>query len=270
MSKYIHGSEPEEQQRLSLMNELINARCLQLLQLKGNEKILDVGSGLGQFSIEMARIARNGICVGIERDERQFELAQQHKTKSGVDNVAFRLGTVEEMPLAAEEWGHFDVGHARFILEHLSEPGIAIDAMVKAVRPGGHVVVEDDDHYSFLLYPEPHGFSALWTAYMRSYDRLGNDPYIGRRLVALLYDHGLTQIQNNVVFFGDCAGSPTFQAYIDNLIGILNSAKKVMTEGQLIRKEVFEVAMDHLKAWAALPHAALWYTIYWAKGTKPE
>lgn len=270
MSTYIHGSEPEEQQRLSLMNELINTRCLQLLQLKGSEKILDVGSGLGQFSIEMARASPNGLCVGIERDERQFELAQQHKRSSGVRNVEFRLGTVEEMPLQQSEWGGFDVAHARFILEHLSDPGIAIEAMVKAVRSGGDVVVEDDDHYSFLLYPEPHGFSALWTAYMRSYDRLGNDPYIGRRLVALLYDHGLTQIQNNVVFFGDCAGSPTFQAYINNLLGILNTARHIMIEGQLIRQEVFDAAMENLKAWSSLPHAALWYTIYWAKGTKPE
>ena len=251
------------------MNELINVRCLQLLSLKGTEKILDVGSGLGQFSIEMAKAASRGVCVGIERDERQFELAAQNKHASGLQNIEFRLGTVEDMPLNESEWNYFDVAHARFILEHLSEPGIAIEAMVKAIKPGGQVVVEDDDHYSFLLYPEPHGFSSLWTAYMRSYDRLGNDPYIGRRLVALLYDHGLTQIQNNVVFFGDCAGSSTFQAYISNLIGILNSAKTVMTEGQLIRQEVFDEAMENLIQWATLPHAALWYTIYWARGVKP-
>lgn len=248
------------------MNELINTRCLQLMGLKGSEKILDVGSGLGQFSIDMGRAAKNGFCIGIERDANQFSLAQQNLSDSGVKNVEFRLGEVEKMPLTENEWGQFDVAHARFILEHLSNPGEAIEVMAKAVRKGGRVVLEDDDHYSFLLYPEPHGFDTLWNAYMRSYDRLGNDPYIGRRLVALLHDHGLRNIQNNVVFFGDCAGSPTFLAYIDNLVGILNSAKRVMTEGQLIRAEVFDEAMINLRKWSALPHAALWYTIYWAEG----
>jgi SAM-dependent methyltransferase len=268
LSKYIHGSEPEEQRRLTLMNELINARCLQLLHIEGAEKILDVGSGLGQFSIEMGKAASKGSCLGIERDLKQLELSQQNLKKSDVPNVEFRQGEVENMPLIESEWGQFDLAHARFILEHLSNPGDAINAMVKAVKPGGRVVLEDDDHLSFVLYPEPHGFSTLWSAYMRSYDRLGNDPYIGRRLVALLYDHGLREINNNVVFFGDCAGSATFLAYIDNLIGILNSARKVITEGQLIRTEIFEEAMIHLKKWSQLPYAALWYTIYWAEGMK--
>jgi ubiquinone/menaquinone biosynthesis C-methylase UbiE len=271
MSSYIHGSTPEEQKRLSLLNELINERCLQLLDLEGGEKIIDMGSGLGQFTLAMARTTgASGKCLGIERDSHQLETANANLSKkSEIKWVEFRQGDAENMPLKKEEWNSFDVGHARFVLEHLSKPEIALRELVKAVRPGGRVVLEDDDHMSFVLYPEPAGFSTLWTAYMRSYDRLGNDPYIGRRLVSLMYDSGLREIRNNVVFFGDCAGSTTFKSYVVNLIGVLESARKLMTEGNLISGEVMDASLDHLRAWSDLPQAALWYQIYWAVGFKP-
>jgi ubiquinone/menaquinone biosynthesis C-methylase UbiE len=270
MSSYIHGSNPEEQKRLSLLNELINERCIQLLDLEGGEKIIDMGSGLGQFTLTMARkIGSNGKCLGIERDSHQLETANKNLAKQGeIKWVEFRQGDAENMPLKKEEWNSFDVGHARFVLEHLSKADIALRELVKAVRPGGRVVLEDDDHMSMLLYPEPAGFSNLWTAYMRSYDRLGNDPYIGRRLVSLMYDSGLRTIRNDVVFFGDCAGSTTFKSYVANLVGVIETARKVMIEGNLISAVAMDEAMKNLREWPGLPYAALWYQIYWAVGYK--
>ena len=79
MSNYIHGSEPEEQARLAKLNQLINSRCLSLLEIRGGEHILDVGSGLGQFTLAMAAKAGEiGMCLGIERDKNQLKIAQQN------------------------------------------------------------------------------------------------------------------------------------------------------------------------------------------------
>jgi SAM-dependent methyltransferase len=182
--------------------------------------------------------------------------------------VEFREGDATKLPLYDEQWDSFDVGHVRFVLEHLSKPETAVKELCRAVKPGGRIVIADDDHISFLLNPDPPGFSTIWNAYMRSYDRLGNDPYIGRRLVSLLYDCGLRKIKNDVVFFGDCSGSPTFESYVNNLIGILESARTTMLEGNLISERVMNEAISNLQRWAMLPYAALWYQIYWAEGVK--
>ena len=67
--QYIHGTDPVEQQRLSRLNALLNSSSLQALSLRGGEAILDVGSGLGQFSRLMSRAAGpEGRVIGVEHN----------------------------------------------------------------------------------------------------------------------------------------------------------------------------------------------------------
>lgn len=270
LSYYIHGSSPEEQQRLSKLNDILNEGCLRELNLQGGERILDVGSGLGQFTRQMARAAgTNGYVLGIERDDAQLKEAGRLAAQAGEPHLAdFRQGDALRLPLQEGEWESFDIAHSRFVLEHVSRPGQVIEQMKRALRPGGRLIVSDDDHASFLPTPEPPGFPQIWEAYLRSYDRAGNDPFIGRRLVALLQETGLENIRNTIVFFGGCAGQPLFPAVADNLIGILMGARAFMLEQQLIDPSSFDRAIDGLRTWKHLPDAALWYGIYWAEGRK--
>ena len=87
--------------------------------------------------------------------------------------------------------GQFDVARARFVLEHIPTPLQVVRNMARAVRPGGRVILSDDDYDGLRLWPEPPGFSLVWNAYQRTYDRHGNDPIVGRRLVQLLHQAGL-------------------------------------------------------------------------------
>lgn len=57
MSEYIHGTDPGEQKRLSLLNDLLNEPWLEQMAIRPGERMLDVGSGLGQLSRGIARRA---------------------------------------------------------------------------------------------------------------------------------------------------------------------------------------------------------------------
>ena len=271
-SEYIHGSSPEEQHRLSLLNDILNESCLRELNLGQGENVLDLGSGLGQFTRLIARtVGSEGHVVGIERDQDQILQAKSLADSSGESPlVEFRKGDALELPLSGSEWGTFDVAHARFLLEHIPRPELVIAQMVRSVRPGGRVFVSDDDHDNFRPWPEPRGFQALWQAYVRSYQRLGNDPYVGRRLVSLLRDAELTSIRNSCVFFGGCAGNQKFQAVADNLIGALEGAKDAILSEDLLGEESFYAGMDGLQQWKKHPSAVLWYTVCCAEGTVPN
>ena len=265
---YIHGSSAEEQKRLSLLNDLLNEKCLSELNPKPGDRILDVGCGLGQFSRVVANaVGAEGYVLGIERDEHQFMQARKRATDDDErDLVEFRLGDALALPLKNQEWGTFDLVYCRFLLEHLQDPGKAVSEMVKAVRPGGRVFLADDDHDYFHPWPEPDGFHPLWRAYVRSYENLGNDPYIGRRLVLLLREAGLKSISNACVFFGGCAGNASFEAVADNLIGALVGAKESILTGGLLDEASFSDGINGLVQWKHSPDSALWYSICCAEG----
>lgn len=269
-SEYLHGTDPEEQRRLSLLNDLLNAGSLRELGLRGGERILDVGSGLGQLSRAMAN--ETGVrVIGVERSAEQIAEAERLAREAGEASfVEFRQGDASRLPLADEEWGTFDVVHTRFVLEHLREPLPVVQAMARAARPGGRIVLEDDDHDLMRLWPEPTGFAKLWQAYQRGYEHLGNDPVIGRRLVALLAEAGAEPVRNAFVFFGSCAGEVHFQHYVDNLVGVINGARQTVVGAGLLDGASFDATIAALREWSRDRAATIWYAVAWAEGRRKE
>jgi len=258
---YLHGTSAAEQGRLSLLNRLMNDAALRELSLQGGERIVDFGCGLGQLSLEMARAAGMRL-VGIEQSAEQLGRAEPHPL------LDLRQGDVQDPPLRADEWGAFDLAHARFVLEHVRDPLAVVRHMVRAVRKGGRIVLQDDDHDVVRAWPEPPGFAALWRAFQRGYDRLGCDPYIGRRLVALLHEAGAAPVRSTWIFFGACAGEPRWQGFVENIHSQLAGAREAMVKGGLLGAMEIDAALAAFLDWAARPDAAFWYSICWAEGAR--
>jgi len=184
--------------------------------------------------------------------------------------VELRQGDVYSPPLAEHEWETFDVAHARFLLEHLHDPLAAVRSMVRALRRGGRIILADDDHDLLRIWPEPPGFLALWQAYMQSYNLNGTDPQIGRRLVSLIQAAGARPVRNTWVFFGGCSGNPNFAAYVENLAGVILTARERILAAGLCSPACFDETLAALWGWSRGPDAALWYGLCWSEGTKAE
>jgi SAM-dependent methyltransferase len=184
------------------------------------------------------------------------------------DLLDFRQGNAMALPLRREEWASFDIVHTRFLLEHVTDPLAVVRMMVEAARPGGRIILQDDDHDVFRIFPEPEGFYRLWKAYMRSYEKFGNDPYVGRRLVSLLHESGARTAANHWVFFGSCAGHPHFLSYAANLRGVIQSARDSIIKNELLDSDQFDSAIAALQSWEQRPDGALWYAVCWAEGTR--
>jgi ubiquinone/menaquinone biosynthesis C-methylase UbiE len=266
---YLHGTTPAEQDRLSRLNELLNEAALRELKLRGGERILDVGCGLAQLTRAFSRQA-GCAAVGIERSSEQLRQARQLAEAAGETAlVDLRQGSAESLPLRDDEWGTFDIVHTRFVLEHVPDPAAVVRQMVRSARPGGRIILADDTHDTHRLWPEPPGLSRLWQSYLRTYDRLGNDPYVGHRLVSLLVEAGAKPVRNTWLFFGACSGqSELLAAYVDNLARILaGAAAQILALGEFDRPAL-DTCLAALRAWGQRPDAAYWYAIAWAEGTK--
>jgi SAM-dependent methyltransferase len=267
---YIHGYSPSEMRRLTRLQDILNEVELAAIELAGVRRLLDVGSGLGQMSRALARrLGRQGLVVGVERDARQRAVALEQAAAAGErELVEFRAGDATALPLAPSERGAFDLAHARFLLEHVPDPLAVVREMVSAVRPGGRVVLIDDDHELLRLWPECPELSRVWHQYWQRYRDRGLDPLVGRRLPELLRQAGARPTRATSVFFGACRGMAVFDLVVDNLIGVLESAALDLERSGRLAQAELAGAIRALAAWRAGDAATLWYSLPLAEGIK--
>lgn len=156
-----------------------------LLALQPGDAVLDVGCGTGDDARELARLHPGVSVVGVDADASRVAEAERHTL--GIPRpVEFRVADAYHLDLGEET---FDACRADKLFHHLDDPPKALTQMVRVVRAGGRVVVSDADYDTLLVDPSDE------TATRRILDAFRADlphPRIGRRLLALLADTGLT------------------------------------------------------------------------------
>jgi SAM-dependent methyltransferase len=269
-SVYVHGTAPAEQRRLAALSALLDARELALLHLRGDERVLELGAGLGIFARVMSRTLGAGEVVAVEQSPAQIARGRELAREAGEEAlVDWRAGDALAPPLAPGEWGSFDVAHARFLAEHLQRPDELAAVMVRAVRPGGRIVLCDDDHPMLVLDPPAEGVAELWQCYWNEYHRLGNDPLVGRRLVSLLVGAGAEIVRTETIHFGGAHGEAHFEVLLENLIGVIESARERLIASRVIDAASFAARIRVLRQWGTRRDAVLWYPLPWTEARRP-
>ncbi|HZV07514.1 MAG TPA: class I SAM-dependent methyltransferase [Gemmataceae bacterium] len=173
---------------------------LRRVSVRKGMRCLDVGCGNGAVTLRLAlRVGSTGQAVGIDRDERCLEFARRKAAQYKLPAV-FRAENITDL----REVQAYDLVYARFLLTHLAQPAESLQRMVRAVQPGGLVIVEDIEFAAHFCHPPCPAFSQYVDLYQEAVKRKGGDPNIGPRLVSLFLDSGLDDVQLEVV-------QPTFR-----------------------------------------------------------
>ena len=98
--------------------------------------VVDAGCGEGYLSLEAARWAEQVIAIDSSRDV--LKRARQLARKRGVTNIIWREGRIEALPL---EEASVDVVLLSQALHHVPKPDAALCEAVRALKPGGTVLV---------------------------------------------------------------------------------------------------------------------------------
>ncbi len=182
MERYvIRGGEVgyERLQVLARSWEPTTAALLERAGLQPGMTCLDLGSGAGDVTFELARqVGGEGRVVGIDMDDEKVDLARASAAAQGVPNVEFRA-------LSIYDWSEpdsYDLVYCRNVLQHLSRPVDVLRSMWSAVRPGGSIVVEDADFEGSFCDPPNADFDFWVQAYQRVLSSSGGDPLMGRKL----------------------------------------------------------------------------------------
>jgi arsenite methyltransferase len=109
--------------------------------LKPGEKVVDVGSGAGIDSMIAARmVAPEGQVVGVDMTLAMLEKAHCATQESGIDNVEFRKGYAEALPI---EDGWADVVISNGVLNLVPDKMAALQEMARVLKPGGRLQIGD-------------------------------------------------------------------------------------------------------------------------------
>jgi len=109
-----------------------------LLRLMPPMTIADLGAGEAAFALQLAPRAKKVIAV--DSSAKMIDVGRELAARHGIKNVDFRLGDMEEIPIADAE---VDLVFFSQSLHHALHPERALAEAHRILAPGGRIVVLD-------------------------------------------------------------------------------------------------------------------------------
>ena len=249
-ARYIHGTSPDEQSRLSALNRLTNRSFVEFLEVEAGMRVLEVGSGLGILAVDVATTAKGASIVGVERSQNQIDAAHR------APNVNYVNGDAQQLEFSDAS---FDLTYSRYLLEHLLEPACALREMRRVTRRNGRVVSCENDISIVRLDPPCPSFNKVWSAFQTYQRSLGGNPRIGTSLYRLFREAGFREVVLSVQPEVHRHGSSDFEAWIGNLIDNIRGVQIELVETGLCNKESISLAIRELETLMGNSDASSWF-----------
>lgn len=181
------GEQEIERVRLGMLATARDPATCALLERVGigpGMHVLELGAGTGSVSAWMAEQ------VGPEGEVMSTDIDLQFHAEMP-DNVVVREQDIEADQLPGE---HFDIVHARAVLQHVPSRDEVIDKLADSLKPGGWAVLEDGHFAGFAQQGLPEPYRTIHHVIATGSQDEWRDPDYGIQLLDRLRQRGFVDL----------------------------------------------------------------------------
>jgi SAM-dependent methyltransferase len=228
-----------------------NSAAYLLPSLRSGQSLLDVGSGPGTITVDLAERVAPGRVTALETSENTAALTRAEADRRGCSTIDVVVGDVHALDLPT---AGYDVVHAHQVLQHVADPVTALREMMRVCTPGGVVAARDGDYAGFTWYPVSPGLDRWRELYSAAARANGGEPDAGRRLLAWAHAAGAGSVlaSSSTWCYADPESRQEWGSmWADRILGSAITAQ-LLTSGLATQDDLHAIAAAW-REWAAHP-----------------
>lgn len=129
--------DAEDYSRSSRFQKQSGRELIAMLELRGDEKVLDLGCGDGKLAVEIAALVPRGYVCGVDASEEMIRFARENYPGDSFPNVRWEV--MDAAALTFED--EFDVVFSNAALHWISDHRPVLAGIRKSLKPGGRLFI---------------------------------------------------------------------------------------------------------------------------------
>lgn len=220
-------------------------KFLMQLAISKHKVIADIGCGVGNLSIWMAKQVSNqgGKVLAVDEAEGQLRVAKARAAQLGVTNIEFIQASAYDL----SDLPACDFVYCRYVLTHLSQPQAALMEMGKLITRQGILACEEPTTETRFTYPPYHGVNKLFHLIAKMLADKNCDLNIGIHLYQFMHD--LPGFNANIQFSqGIIIDIEELKDYFQRVKLLLQSVRETLLKTNLASEEELNRLLEDIES----------------------